>query len=62
MPLVYSDIEVSAKIVFTDPMMFKELSRELHEAYDRNDDYRAIRDTLPQIDALIERLEHMSIL
>lgn len=62
MPQVYSDIEVSAKLVFTDPMMFKELSRELHEAYERNPDSRAIRDTLPQIDALIDRLEHMTIL
>ena len=62
MPVVYSDIEVSAKIVFTDPTMFKKLSEELHEALVRHSELTAVKETLPQIDALIRRLEDMSIL
>lgn len=62
MPLVYSDIEVSAKLVFTDPIMFKKLSEELHDALEWHTELRAVRDTLPQIDALIARLEDMHIL
>lgn len=61
MPGIYSDVEVSAKVVVTDMRLFSEAIEELERVTGR-DDYPALREYLREMQHVRDRLVDMHIL
>ena len=61
MPGIYSDVEVSAKVVVTDMCLFREVISELERVTSCND-YPALNEYLREMQHVRDRLVDMHIL
>lgn len=61
MPAIFSDVEVSAKVVVTDMRLFQEAVKEL-ERVTEHDDYPALYEYLREMQHVRDKLVDMHIL